>query len=299
MRECSDLAPRGRLAPTPSGRLHWGNLRSALLAWLQIRLQGGTMVLRIEDLDQGRARPALREEFLRDLAWLGLDWDEGPDVGGPYGPYLQSQRASFYHAAVKQLAPYACNCSRTQIAQDRARGFFPVCLRCRERNTPASSAHARRWALPAELPEFQDLRLGTVRARGREDIDDPVLFGRDGLARYTLAVVVDDAAMKIDTVCRGADLLVDTHRQIALAQALGYAIPSYFHLPLVLGPDGQKLSKSKGAPCLHELRAQGSPASQVVAALAQSCGLVPQSCSSITPGALLKEIDLAHLYAVS
>lgn len=301
MRDSLSRSPRGRFAPTPSGRLHWGNLRSSLLAWLQIRLQGGTMVMRIEDLDQGRARAALRDEILRDLAWLGLNWDEGPDVGGSFGPYLQSQRSELYLAAIDKLHCYPCDCSRSQLAKARAQGFFPVCTRCRSSSEKGKAVgdHAIRWALPETLPKFVDLRLGTQCVQVRETMDDPVLLGRDGHARYTLAVVVDDAAMQIDTVCRGADLLEDTHRQIALAQALGYTIPSYFHLPLVLGPDGQKLSKSKGAPSLHELREQGTPASQVVASLAQSCGLVPETCTSITPQGLLREVDLQRLYDLS
>lgn len=298
MPDTATPAPRGRFAPTPSGRLHWGNLRSSLLAWLQIRLQGGQMVMRIEDLDQGRCNPALRDEFLADLDWLGLDWDEGPDVGGPWGPYLQSQRSTQYLNAIHRLKTYACSCSRSELTKARRSGELPACQRCRNAVGGAPGPHALRWALPAKLPSFRDLRLGHQRAKDRSAIDDPVLLGRDGQARYTLAVVVDDAAMAIDTVCRGADLLDDTHRQLALNQALGYARPSYFHLPLVLGPDGQKLSKSKGAPCLHTLREQGARPSQVVAKLAQSCGLLPSNCKDIMPKELLREVDLSRLYRV-
>lgn len=255
------------------------------------------MVMRIEDIDQGRCKVELRDEILRDLAWLGLDWDEGPDVGGAYGPYLQSERSALYLAAIEQLSTYGCTCSRAQLAKDPG----PACKRCRAAGAMPTAAGkaALRWPLPDVLPEFVDLRLGAWRVTERLEIDDPVLLGRDGRSRYTLAVVVDDAAMQIDTVCRGADLLGDTHRQIALAQALGYAIPSYFHLPLVLGPDGEKLSKSKGAPCLHTLREQGSKPGELVASLAHSCGLLAPQYTSISPRELLGEIDLARLYAVA
>lgn len=299
MRDQVARAPRGRFAPTPSGRLHWGNLRSSLLAWLQIRLQRGTMVMRVEDLDQGRCRAGLQDEMLADLDWLGLDWDEGPDVGGPFGPYLQSQRGSLYAGAINQLETYPCTCSRAELTHDREQGHLPACWRCRTQGANSSRPHALRWAMPETLPAFMDLRLGLQRPGERAEQDDPVVLGRDGRPRYTLAVVVDDAAMRIDTVCRGSDLLMDTHRQVALAMALGYALPSYFHLPLVLGPDGQKLSKSKDAPCLHTLRKQGATPGQVVASLAQSCGLLRRPCRSISARRLLQEINLEQLLAIS
>lgn len=299
MRDPSCPAPRGRFAPTPSGRLHWGNLRSSLLAWLQIRLQGGTMVMRIEDIDRGRCKATLREELLSDLDWLGLDWDEGPDVGGAFGPYLQSQRGPWYQAAIEELHTYACACSRTELAKDRAQGKGPACWRCRSQTGQEGSAHALRWALPDPLPDFVDLRLGRRAAPLRANIDDPVVMGRDGRVRYTLAVVVDDAAMQIDTVCRGADLLEDTHRQIALSNALGYPQPSYFHLPLVLDAEGKKLSKSQGAPSLHALREQGANPGQIVASLAHSCALLPTQCSTISAKELLRETDLERLFAIS
>lgn len=298
MRDQVALAPRGRFAPTPSGRLHWGNLRSSLLAWLQIRLQRGTMVMRVEDIDQGRCRAALQDQMLADLDWLGLDWDEGPDIGGPFGPYLQSQRGSLYARAIDQLATYPCTCSRAELTRDRAQGRLPACWRCRTQGAKPGQPHALRWALPETLPTFADLRLGLLHPNERAELDDPVVLGRDGRSRYTLAVVVDDAAMRIDTVCRGADLLLDTHRQVALAMALGYPLPSYFHLPLVLGPDGQKLSKSKGSPCLHALREQGATAGQVVASLAQSCGLLSRRCLSISARELLRELNLEQLLAI-
>lgn len=304
-------APRGRLAPTPSGRLHWGNLRSSLLAWLQIRKQKGTLVLRIEDVDRSRSREHLRDAILQDLSWLGLDWDEGPDVGGPYGPYLQSEREPLYQAELERLGGYACDCSRAQLKKDRQAGLTPVCVRCRQRDqTPGTSGSHWRWALPGPCPPFVDLGYGEqggaatsseTSSETASDLvpDDPILRGSDGQYRYTFAVVVDDHHMKIDQVCRGADLLGDTTRQIQLAMALYGQTPSFFHVPLVLDPDGNKLSKSEGAPDLRELRNQGAAPSSLIAALAQSCGLIPSDRTQITPKELLSEFELSDLYAVS
>lgn len=296
-------APRGRLAPTPSGRLHWGNLRSSLLAWLQIRKQAGTLVLRIEDVDRSRSREHLRDAILQDLSWLGLDWDEGPDVGGPYGPYLQSQREPLYQQELERLGGYACDCSRAQLKKDRMAGLTPVCLRCRQRGlAPGSTDTHWRWALPGPCPRFEDLGYGEQGGAAEDPAkapDDPILRGRDGLYRYTFAVVVDDHHMKIDQVCRGADLLGDTTRQIQLAMALYGKTPSFFHVPLVLGPDGNKLSKSEGAPDLQALRNQGAAPSSVIAALAQSCGLIPPNRKQITARELLSEFELPELYALS
>lgn len=293
----SSSPPRGRFAPTPSGRLHWGNLRTSLLAWLQIRKQGGTMVLRIEDVDRTRARTPLREAILQDLSWLGLDWDEGPDVGGAYGPYLQSERDDLYRSALDRLDVYRCICSRAQLRADREAGRGPACSRCRR--SSAQDAGHWRWPLPKHSPSFVDLGFGLQGGGTQGPEDDPILLGADGLYRYTLAVVVDDGLMKIDQVCRGADLLGETPRQIQLAMALYGSYPSFFHVPLVLGPDKKKLSKSKGAPDLQTLRDAGAAPSTLIAALAQSCGLIPPTCAQMTARALLREIDLSMIYAVS
>lgn len=300
MPEANEAPIRGRLAPTPSGRLHWGNLRSSLLAWLQIRLQKGTMVLRIEDVDRGRARDHLRDAILKDLAWLGLDWDEGPDVGGPFGPYLQSQRDELYEQALERLEIYPCVCTRAQLKAKHKAGEGPACARCRNlADRGIQSDAAWRWRLPADAPDWVDRGYGEFKGGHWPRGDDPILKGRDGFFRYILAVVVDDHEMRIDEVCRGADLLEDTPRQIQLAQALYGRAPRFFHLPLVLGPDGKKLSKSEGAPDLQSLRSAGTAPSRVIAALAQSCALIPPNRDQITPRQLLAEIDLERLYQVS
>lgn len=292
--------PRGRFAPTPSGRLHWGNLRSSLLAWLQIRCQGGTMVLRIEDVDRGRARDHLRDSILKDLSWLGLDWDEGPDVGGAFGPYLQSQRSDIYAAAMDRLEGYACGCSRAQLKAAKLRGEVPACRLCRERQGMEQNTQvAWRWPLPPTPPIFEDRGYGRQAPTIQDLGDDPILRGREGDYRYTFAVVVDDHEMHIDEVCRGADLLPDTPRQILLSRTLYGTTPRYFHVPLVLGPDGKKLSKSEGAPDLVQLREAGTSAGRVIAGLAQSCGLIPLDCKELSAQELLAQVDPGLLYAVS
>lgn len=289
-------APRGRFAPSPSGRLHWGNLRSSLVAWLQMRIQGGKMVLRIEDVDQGRAREELREAILGDLSWLGLDWDEGPDVGGAYGPYLQSQRSELYQEALDGLDCYVCPCSRSQIQARRAQASERACQICRRADLRQGNHGALRWPLPERSLSFLDRGYGPQRWPLAALPDDPILWGRDGRARYPLAVVVDDAQMHIDEVCRGADLLDQSGMQILLAERLYGRAPRFFHLPLVLGPDGRKLSKSQGAPDLQELRDAGRAPEEVIAALARSCGLIPTNCRRISARALSRQLELDQLY---
>lgn len=288
--------PRGRFAPSPSGRLHWGNLRSSLVAWLQMRIQGGQMILRIEDVDQGRARDELRDAILSDLSWLGLDWDEGPDVGGAFGPYLQSQRGELYREALDALDCYLCPCSRSEIQARRAHQRERACQVCRKAKLHPGSEGALRWPVPERSLSFLDRGYGVQRWPASELPDDPILRGRDGLARYPLAVVVDDALMGIDEVCRGADLLDETGMQILLAERLYGRAPRFFHLPLVLGPDGRKLSKTRGAPDLQELRDAGRAPEEVIAALARSCGLIPAGCRRVSARALSSQIELDQLY---
>lgn len=295
----SDRPPRGRFAPTPSGRLHWGNLRTALLTWLQMRLQGGKVVLRIEDIDSERSRESLVDAILRDLAWLGLDWDEGPDIGGPFGPYRQSQCRDRYRAALQRLEVYGCRCTRARLQRERQQsGSERYPGHCRELKLQGEGL-AWRWRVPAGELCFEDRGYGRICQDVQRDLGDFVLRRKNGDYAYQLAVVVDDAFMEISEVCRGADLLDNTPRQLLLGDALGYPRPRHLHLPLVMGPDGRKLSKREGAPDLDALRAQGRSREEVIALLAQSAGLLTMNCRALSLPELLDRLDLSKIEALA
>jgi glutamyl-tRNA synthetase len=296
---------RGRVAPSPTGLLHLGNARTALLAWLQARAAGGRFVVRVEDLDPGRVRPGLMERQLDDLRWLGLDWDEGPDVGGPFAPYLQTQRSHLYEAALRVLARsgrlFACACSRRDLAAAASAPHagdegprYPGT--CRARPVPADAPDLTRWGAgelalrfrvdPEEIV-FADAVQGQVRMDAAEG-GDFVVRRKDGVAAYQLAVVVDDAAMEITDVLRAGDLLASTPRQILLYRSLGLAAPRFAHVPLMLGEDGERLSKRHGAVSLADLREAGIAPRRVVGWLAASCGLLaapePIEAAELVPG---------------
>ncbi len=277
---------RGRFAPSPTGRLHLGNARTALLAWLHARSAGGRFVLRVEDLDFGRVRPGYMEAQLDDLRWLGLDWDEGPDVGGPFAPYVQSERQAAYDAALERLDGagllYPCFCSRREIvvAASAPHGpadegpRYPGTCRDRPRDPGAGERIALRFRVPPGPEGFHDLLQGDVEFDPAEEAGDFVVRRKDGVAAYQLAVVVDDDAMGITHVVRGADLLSSTARQLLLYRALELSAPAFLHVPLLLGPDGERLAKRHGAVSLAELREAGVPPVRVAGWLASTCGLV-------------------------
>ncbi|HLN61721.1 MAG TPA: tRNA glutamyl-Q(34) synthetase GluQRS, partial [Symbiobacteriaceae bacterium] len=276
---------RGRFAPTPSGQMHIGNARTALLAWLQIRHAGGRFVLRMEDIDKPRSRPDLAQQILDDLRWLGLDWDEGPDVGGPYAPYTQSEREELYHAALQQLTAegwlYPCYCSRAEIMAIAsaphglsAEGpVYPGTCRCltpeqRAERAARGKVPSLRFAMPDEPVAFMDGVAGAQSfAAGAGG--DFVVHRADGIIGYQLAVVVDDAAMQMTDVLRGWDLLDSTPRQLMLYRALGLTPPQFAHVPLLMGPDGSRLSKRHGSVAVASMRAAGAPAERVVGYIVQ------------------------------
>ena len=283
---------RGRFAPSPTGELHLGNARTALLAWLHARAAGGAFVLRVEDLDAGRVRPGYQEAQLADLRWLGLDWDEGPDVGGRFAPYQQSRRQDLYEAAIARLTAqglvYPCFCTRKEIAEAASAPHgpqddgpvYPGTCRALGAAEVARRARARTDALrfrvrPGEV-RFADLLQGEQIARPEAETGDFVIRRRDGVAAYQLAVVVDDIAMEITDVVRGADLLSSTARQLLLYSALGKPPPRWIHVPLLLGPDGERLSKRHGATSLAGLREMGVQPAAIVGWLASTCGLAAE-----------------------
>ncbi len=270
---------RGRLAPSPTGYLHLGHARTFWTA--QQRAAGGALVLRNEDLDHARCRPEYVAAMIEDLRWFGFSWQEGPDCGGPFGPYAQSARVDFYRGAFEQLRSagqiYPCTCSRRDIAESAAAphesgvGGGDERLysgRCRPDRLEASE-RARRAALPRaghawrfRVPDgrrlaFVDTSLGAQSAVAGADFGDFVVWRREDLPSYQLAVVVDDAAMGITEVVRGSDLLVSTYRQLLLYEALGLAAPAFHHCPLMLDTEGRRLAKRHDSLSLRALRAAG------------------------------------------
>ena len=262
------MPARGRFAPSPTGDLHLGGARTALCAWLAARSSGGSFVLRMEDLDGPRVVPGAASRILEDLRRLGLDWDEGPDIGGPgvgHGPdfYVQSRAGARYQAAVDELRAlglaYPCWCSRAEIARAASAPHageegprYPGT--CRDPDpahaqemTRAGRQPAIRFRVPPDAVEVIDRICGTRRFEPAQAVGDFVIRRSDGLFAYQLAVALDDSSMAIDEVVRGDDLLSSTARQLLILRALGLREPTSFaHVPLVLGPDGQRLAKRHG-----------------------------------------------------
>lgn len=285
--------PRGRYAPSPTGDLHLGNLRTALCAWLWARRAGGSFVLRIEDLDQPRVRVDATARMLADLRWLGIDWDEGPEVGGPFGPYYQSERQALYLDALATLRArgvlYPCYCSRaelTRLASAPAPGEdgprYPGTCRTlsakqRQQHERAGKRPAWRVRLPEGMVNFMDLVQGPQTQDVAAAVGDIIVQRSDGIIAYQLAVVVDDGWMGITQVVRGADLLASTPRQIALGRLLGWPQPAYAHVPLLTDATGAKLSKRERSAGLAPLQAAGMSPEVVIGQLAASMGMVPDA----------------------
>jgi glutamyl/glutaminyl-tRNA synthetase len=306
---------RGRLAPSPTGYLHLGHARTFWIAWQRARAAGGKLIFRNEDLDYQRCRPEFVHAMYEDLRWLGLDWDEGPDLapGGPFAPYAQSQRRNFYLEAWRRLRDtgliYPCTCSRKDLEralsaphEEPLHNFsedpgaqapspagvkgsptqpgkaslpsapddeLPYPGTCRGKAATASA-----WSSPAgvswrfrvpdsETVSFTDGHFGRQQFTTGRDFADFLLWRRDDIPAYQLAVVVDDAAMQITEVVRGADLLKSTARQLLLLRALGYPVPSFFHCPLLRDEHNLRLAKRHDALSLRKLRERGVKAADL------------------------------------
>ena len=256
----------GRFAPSPSGRIHLGNLLCCLLAWLSARQKGGKVVLRIEDLDTARCKRPYAEQMIEDLQWLGLTWDEGPGVGGPDGPYYQSERTALYEEALEKLERmglvYPCYCTRAELhaasAPHRSDGQTVYPGTCRHltaaEREKKTRAPATRLMVPDETWSFTDGHMGHYGENLLHECGDFLLRRSDGMFAYQLAVVVDDAAMGVTEVVRGSDLLSSTPRQLYLYDLLGLKAPEFIHFPLLLAPDGRRLSKRDADAGLDDLR---------------------------------------------
>ncbi len=301
--------PCGRYAPSPSGRLHLGNARTALVAWLQSRLCGGRFILRMEDLDRPRVRSDAARGIIDDLRWLGLDWDEGPDCGGPDVPYAQSQRTSMYGQALAALRArrvvFECYCSRQDIRRaasaPQGDGGTPAYPGTCRRLSPANRDRKRRTGNPAwrfrvasKPTGFVDRVYGVVAENLAESVGDFVVRRGDGIFAYQLATAVDDAVMGVSTVVRGADLLASTVRQVALLHALELPVPDYWHVSLLCDATGKRMAKRDGSDSIAAFRDAGGSPTQLVGQLAASLSLIPVN-EPITPRALLADLDLAAL----
>jgi glutamyl-tRNA synthetase len=267
-------AVRVRYAPSPTGFQHIGGVRTALFNYLFARSAGGSFILRIEDTDRERYQPEALEDIYRTFAWLGFHWDEGPDCGGPHAPYQQSERAELYRTHARKLVErgraYECYCSTSRLEQlkeeqrqkNLPQGYDRRCrsLSAEERAKLAAQGlrPVVRLAVPLEgATAFEDRLLGRIQTANRDISPDPVLLKSDGFPTYHLANVVDDHSMEITHILRAQEWLPSTPLHVLLYEGLGWTPPAYCHLPMVLGQDGQKLSKRHGATRLREFREKG------------------------------------------
>jgi glutamyl-tRNA synthetase len=269
---------RGRLAPSPTGYFHLGHARTFWIAAQRARQHSGVLIFRNEDLDSQRCRPEFVTAMYEDLRWLGIDWSEGPDCGGPYAPYAQSERRSHYLEAWGRLRDgrwiYPCTCSRKDLAAAATapndsddEPIYPG--RCRSRRDAANFATPVgvnwRFRVPdGETVAFIDQHLGPQSFMVGHDFGDFVVWRRDDVPSYQLAVAVDDALMQITEVVRGADLLKSTARQILILRALGYSVPAYYHCELVRDDRGQRMAKRHDSASIRHLRESGLTPEEVL-----------------------------------
>lgn len=265
----------GRFAPSPSGRMHLGNLFTALLAWLSVRSQGGNMILRIEDLDPQRSKEEYITAIREDLRWLGLDWDQEMP--------LQSTRSDIYQDYFQKLPVYPCYCSRNELhaasAPHASDGTFVYTGTCRKLTEEARSLKTRvpswRVCVPEKRVRFTDGVFGIQEENLAQQCGDFILRRADGVYAYQLAVVCDDALGGISEVVRGMDLLGSTARQIWLYETLGFSVPEFYHIPLLLAPDGKRLSKREKSLDMEHLRLGHRP-EEIIGKLAFTAGLLPK-----------------------
>lgn len=299
MEEVLDKAYVGRLAPSPTGALHLGNVRTFMIAWLRARSLGGKVILRMEDLDHPKDKPGAAAQAIEDLRWLGFEWDS---------EFVQSERKPLYRSALEKLVSlglaYPCVCSRKDVESAQSAPHsgeqlhYPGTCRGRFDSWRAAIEFAGRvpcWRFRVDgdpVVLFDDVFAGTFRQRVAEKLGDFPIARDEFGAGYTLAVVVDDAAMGVTEVVRGDDLLAATPAQIMLQRALGLPTPSYCHVPLVVGPDNRRLAKRHGDTRISSYREAGIPPERIIGFLAASCGWA-------APGEHVSLADLVPRFSLS
>ena len=302
------MPPRVRIAPSPTGDPHVGTAYIGLFNYVFARKHGGAFILRIEDTDRERSTESSERAILAALRWLGLTWDEGPDVGGAFGPYTQSERFNRYAAALEELLSrdlvYPCVCSRKDLSaaaalqeetSEEGPRYPGTCAR-RKLSEVGDQPYALRFRAADEVISFTDRVQGAFAHNVQELIGDFIVRRKDAVAAYQLAVVLDDIAMEITDVVRGADLLGSTPRQMLLYRALGATPPRYAHVPLMLSTSGEKFSKRERDVCVGSLQQAGRSATEIVGFLAHSAGLIERP-ESATPADLLPGFSLEGLKA--
>jgi nondiscriminating glutamyl-tRNA synthetase len=263
---------RVRFAPSPTGLLHVGNARTALYNWLVARHTGGKFVLRIEDTDVERSREEHEKQLIEDLRWLGLDWDEGPEVGGPHGPYRQSERLDIYRKHTDQLLnegkAYRCFCTAEELEAERLKAieghrpqvYSGKCRAIAKNDSDIRAASGEPFAVRLRIPDkplrFHDIVRGEVEFP-HETVSDPILVRSSGVPVYNYVVTVDDALMEITHVIRGDDHISNTPKQVAIYEAFGWPVPEFAHLSTILGSDRERLSKRHGATSIASFREMG------------------------------------------
>lgn len=298
---------KGRFAPSPTGRMHLGNIATALISWLSAKSQGGTWLLRIEDLDRSRSRAGYSRLIEDDLQWLGLHWDEGGlDDRGPHGPYSQSRRDDIYVPLLRRLADtgylYPCSCTRADIMaanaphQSDGRVIYPGTCRPSTLPVPIGTlppGKALRLAVPDMTIAFRDIYCGVQSFNLARDCGDFIVRRADGTLAYQLAVVIDDALMGVTEVVRGNDLLLSAAQQIHIFNLLGFSPPRYGHTPLICNSEGQRLSKRDRSLSMDSLRGRLT-APQIIGMAAQLTGL-QTAPDPVTPQELLNIYDPAKI----
>src|SRR5512138_2089771 len=299
--------PRVRFAPSPTGYLHIGGARTALFNWLWARRTGGTFILRIEDTDRERSTQEAVGAILEGMRWLGLDWDEGPEVGGPHPPYFQTQRLELYKAHAEKLIregkAYACTCTREELDRQRqaaeaAKVQFKYPGTCREKPYDPSRPHVIRFRVPeAGQTSWDDLVKGVI-STPHDTLQDEVILRGDGMPLYNFGAVVDDITMEINLVGRGDDHVNNTARQILMYEALGYPVPTFAHFPMILGADKTRLSKRHGATSVTAYRDMGYLPQAVVNYLVR-LGWSHGDQEIFSLDELVKVFDLSHVGATA
>jgi glutamyl-tRNA synthetase/nondiscriminating glutamyl-tRNA synthetase len=302
---------RVRFAPSPTGHLHVGNARTALFNWLFARKTCGTMILRIEDTDVERSQTKYEELLMADLRWLGLDWDEGPDIGGPYVPYRQSDRLEIYREYAEKLLRerkgYLCFCTEDELQKEREKAttehrqpiYSGKCWALDPEESKSRRAAGEHAAIRLRIPEhpirFHDIVHGEVEF-SNEVVSDPIILRSNGMPVYNYVVVIDDALMKITHVIRGDDHLSNTPKQVALYEALGWRVPEFAHLSTILGSDRERLSKRHGATSIANFREMGVLPEALTNYLAL-LGWAPSGGTReiFTPAELTKEFTLERV----